>query len=68
MLYTTRYFSYFGEDFKVECPTGSGTKLNLIEVSQFIAKRLCKIFLIDENGRRPCHGNKRRPKEYMTDI
>ena len=51
-----RFYHYYGDDFKVECPTGSGTMMNLWEVSQEISRRLSHIFLKDENGRRPVFG------------
>ena len=52
-----RYHVAYGDDLKVECPTRSGKMMNLLEVSQELAKRLVKIFLRDENGRRPLHGD-----------
>lgn len=52
-----RYHHFYGPDFKVECPTGSGQFLNLKEVSEEIASRLVRIFLPDKTGRRPCHGD-----------
>ncbi len=48
---------YYGDDFKVECPTGSGTMLTLREVAEEISKRLCAIFLRDAKGRRPVFGD-----------
>jgi hypothetical protein len=48
---------YYGDDFKVECPTGSGRQLNLREVAQEISQRLANIFLPDAQGRRPVFGN-----------
>jgi hypothetical protein len=51
-----RYHHFYGDSLKVECPTGSGTFLNLKEVSQEIASRLSRIFLPDERGHRPVHG------------
>ena len=51
-----RYHHFYGEHFKVECPTGSGQFLNLRQVAQMIATRLCNIFLPDATGRHPCHG------------
>jgi hypothetical protein len=50
------FYLYYGEDFTIECPTGSGKMMNLFEVSREIAERLCSIFLRDENGRRPVNG------------
>jgi hypothetical protein len=55
-----KYHSFYGPDFKVECPTNSGTMMNLEEVSQEIAKRLSAIFMPDENGRRPNNGAQNR--------
>jgi hypothetical protein len=54
------YHYYYGDDFKVECPTGSGHWMNLYEVSQEIAQRLINIFLPDEEnaGMRPFFGGK----------
>jgi len=50
-------FDYFyGDHFRVEFPTGSGQMLTLWEVSQELAKRLCRIFMKDEDGRRPVFG------------
>jgi hypothetical protein len=48
---------YFGDEFKVECPTGSGTYMTLWEVAAEISRRLTRIFLRSEDGRRPVHGN-----------
>lgn len=50
------YYLYYGDNFKVECPTGSGNLLNLFEVSQEISRRLTSIFLRGEDGRRPVFG------------
>jgi hypothetical protein len=51
-----QFYRYYGDDFKVECPTGSGKFMNLFEVSKEISTRLTSIFLTDENGRRPVYG------------
>ena len=51
-----QYYLYYGDNFKVECPTGSGRMMNLFEVSKEIADRLTKMFLRDEHGRRPVYG------------
>ncbi len=58
-----RYHYYWGDDFKVECPTGSGQMLNLGEVAQEIRSRLVSIFLPDEQGRCPWHGEEWRYAE-----
>jgi len=50
------FYLYYGDNFKIECPTGSGNMMNLFEVSKEIADRLAGIFLRDENGRRPVYG------------
>jgi hypothetical protein len=50
------FYLYYGDNFKVECPTGSGNLMNLFDVSKEISNRLTRIFLRDENGRRPVYG------------
>ncbi|MDB6121705.1 MAG: glucosidase [Pedosphaera sp.] len=55
-----RYHHFYGDSFKVEYPTGSGTMLNLKQVARELAVRLAKIFIPDENGRRPCNGDDSR--------
>jgi hypothetical protein len=47
---------YYGDNFKIECPTGSGKLMNLFEVSKEISDRLTRIFLRNEDGRRPVYG------------
>jgi hypothetical protein len=59
-----RYHYFYGDSLKVECPTGSGTYCTLGEVAHEIQRRLVSIFLPDEHGRRPVHGNDAR---YATD-
>jgi hypothetical protein len=51
-----KFHHYYGDDFKVECPTGSGQYLTLLEVADEIGRRLTCLFLRDEQGRRPCLG------------
>lgn len=51
-----RFHHYYGDDFKVECPTNSGKYSTLNEISIELSKRLAKLFLRDENGRRPIFG------------
>jgi len=48
-----KFHHYYGEDFRVECPTGSGQFLTINEVANELATRLTRIFLADEQGRRP---------------
>jgi Mannosylglycerate hydrolase MGH1-like glycoside hydrolase domain len=55
-----RFYSYYGDDFRVECPTGSGNLLSLAEVADHIAGRLCRLFLPDQNGARPVFGGDSR--------
>jgi hypothetical protein len=50
------FYAYYGDNFKIECPTGSGKMMNLFEVAKEIADRLVGIFLRDEHGRRPVYG------------
>jgi hypothetical protein len=51
-----QFYLYYGDSFKVECPTGSGRMMNLFEVSHEISRRLISIFLRDGRGRRPVFG------------
>jgi hypothetical protein len=50
------FYLYYGDSFKVECPTGSGNMMNLFDVSKEISNRLTRIFTRDEQGRRPVYG------------
>jgi len=50
------HYRYYGDDLKVECPTGSGTMMTLLEVAQELARRLTATFLRDQDGRRPVFG------------
>jgi hypothetical protein len=58
------YFLYYGDNFKIECPTGSGNLMNLFEVSREISNRLAGIFLRDKSGRRPVYGG---TEKFQTD-
>jgi hypothetical protein len=58
------YYLYYGDSFRIECPTGSGRLMNLFEVAKEIAARLTRIFLPDEQGRRPVHAE---AQEYRSD-
>ncbi|MGD0516547.1 MAG: glucosidase [Thermoguttaceae bacterium] len=51
-----QFYLYYGDNFKVECPTGSGKMMNLFEVAKEIADRLTRIFTRDEHDRRPVYG------------
>jgi hypothetical protein len=59
-----RYYHFYGDTLLVECPTGSGRRMNLAEVAREIASRLTRLFLRDPSGRRPVHGDDRR---YVDD-
>jgi hypothetical protein len=56
-------YQFYGNDFRVECPTGSGLYLNLFEVAREISNRLGAIFLRDHQGRRPVYGGQREFQE-----
>jgi hypothetical protein len=59
-----KYYYYFGDSLKVECPTGSGQMMSLWEVATEIARRLQRIFVRDENGRRAVFGEQ---EKFQTD-
>jgi Glycosyl hydrolase family 63 C-terminal domain len=52
-----KFHHYLGDGFKVEFPTGSGTMMTLWDVSMELSRRLTKLFLRDDEGRRPALGN-----------
>ena len=59
-----RFHAYYGDDFKVECPTGSGTMLTIAQVADELARRLTKLFLRDEKtGKRPVLGHQRKLRD-----
>ena len=58
------FYLYYGDTFKIECPTGSGKFMNLFEVAREITNRLVRIFLRDESGRRPVYGG---TQKFQTD-
>jgi hypothetical protein len=51
-----RFHRYYGDDFVVECPTGSGQYKTLKQVAGFLTDRLIKLFQRDANGCRPFNG------------
>jgi hypothetical protein len=51
-----KFHHYYGDDFKVECPVGSGTMATIEEVANELAQRLTRIFLMDDRGQRPVYG------------
>jgi len=56
-------YQFYGDDFKVECPTGSGKYMTLFEVAKELARRLSSIILRDANGRRPVYGGTKKFQE-----
>ncbi len=58
------FYLYYGDNFKIECPTGSGKLMNLFEVAHELANRLERIFLRDKSGRRPVYGG---TEKFQTD-
>jgi hypothetical protein len=58
-----QYYGYYGNDFTVECPTGSGVQMNLYEVAEEISRRLTGIFLKDKTGARPVNGVEKKFKD-----
>jgi hypothetical protein len=59
-----RYHHYFGEEMQVECPKGSGVMMNLSEVAAHLSRRLSRLFLRDQQGRRPVFGG---AEKFQTD-
>jgi hypothetical protein len=59
-----QFYMYYGDDFKVECPTGSGNFMTLFGVAREIGTRLSRIFLKDEKGHRPVYGG---TQKFQTD-
>jgi hypothetical protein len=51
-----QYYLYYGDELTVECPTGSGRRMNLYQVAEEIARRLAGLFLKGPDGRRPVYG------------
>jgi len=65
-----QYYAYYGNDFMIECPTGSGRMMNLYQVAEEIKNRLANIFLRDGKGYRPVYGGTRKFQEdpYWRDL
>jgi hypothetical protein len=59
-----QFYLYYGDNFKIECPTGSGNLMNLFEVARELSDRLTGIFLRDKSGRRPVFGG---TEKFQTD-
>jgi hypothetical protein len=51
-----KFHHYYGDEFKIECPTGSGTFVTIEQVAEELSRRLTRIFLKDAEGRRPVFG------------
>jgi hypothetical protein len=66
LLYVSlmRLGAYYGDSFKIECPTGSGKLMNLFEVGKELGERLIGTFVKDSSGRRPVFGN---AEKFQTD-
>lgn len=65
-----KFHHYYGDDFQVECPTGSGEFLNIGQVAAEIARRLSRIFLPNGDGKRPVYGlsDKMSSDPYFRDY
>ena len=63
-------YGFYGDDFTVECPTGSGQRMTLFEAAREISRRLSSIFLKDANGHRPVYGGaaKFQDDPYWRDL
>ncbi|MBD1920950.1 glucosidase [Microcoleus sp. FACHB-831] len=59
-----KFHHYLGDDFKIECPTGSGQEMTLAEVATELSQRLVRIFLKDAAGNRPVYGG---IEKFQTD-
>jgi hypothetical protein len=59
-----QFYLYYGDNFKIECPTGSGDMMNLFEVSKDLSNRITKIFTLDKQDRRPVFGG---AEKFQTD-
>ena len=59
-----QFYLYYGDSFKIECPTGSGQMMNLFDVTMEITRRITRIFLRDEDGKRPVYGG---TEKFQTD-
>ena len=58
-----RYYYFYGDDFKIEYPTGSGHEMTLKEIADDLAGRLCRLVLPDDDGQRPANGGDARYAE-----
>ena len=58
-----QHYRYYGDDFTIECPTGSGVQMTLFEVARELTRRLAATFLRDADGRRPVYGGTEKFQE-----
>jgi hypothetical protein len=58
-----QYYTYYGDAFTVECPTGSGRQMTLYQIAEELTRRLAGMFLRDKEGRRPVYGGARKFQE-----
>ena len=58
-----QYYAYYGNEFTVECPTGSGRQMNLYQVAEEISGRIASLFLRGKDGRRPVNGGEQKLQE-----
>src|SRR5262249_34459518 len=58
-----KFYLYYGDNFTVECPTGSGRMMNLFEVMEEGFQRVTRLFLRDRSGYRPVHGSSKKFQE-----
>jgi mannosylglycerate hydrolase MGH1-like protein len=58
-----QYYAYYGDEFIIECPTGSGRQMTLYQVAEELARRLGSIFIRDEDGHRPVYGGSQKFQE-----
>ena len=65
-----QYYAFYGDAFMIECPTGSGHRMNLYQVAEEISRRLAGLFLTDETGKRPVNGgtSKFHDDPYWRDL
>ena len=65
-----QHYRYYGDSFKIECPTGSGVMMTLFEVAQELSRRLVSTFLRGPDGTRPVYGGARlfQEDEHWRDL
>jgi len=61
-------YGFYGDEFKVQCPTGSGQYMTLFEVAQEIVRRLTGTFLRDASGQRPCMAAAASSRTIQTGV